>query len=55
MNSTRDKYIACLKELQKLLQGLGLLFKKTYPKETRIDVCLGFCRTSLLPPSYTRR
>jgi len=49
MNTTRDKCIDCLKELQKLPQDLGLLFKKTYPKGTRIDFCLGFCRTGLVP------
>lgn len=33
MNTTRNKYIHCLKELQKLLQGLGFLFKKHILKE----------------------
>lgn len=33
MNTTRNKYIHCLKELQKLLQGLEFLFKKHILKE----------------------
>lgn len=31
----------CLKELQKLPQGLRLLFKKTYPKGNSIEFLLG--------------